>query len=662
MSLAACVLLATIAGGVSAAPNAWGPQGHSWGAPTQPWTNHLPFPTAASSTCPSAAPTYKRNTTFTYPITTSVEYATAVSTGTTSTYALAYAQVSALFTSISTTSWPNWTPISSSAAAAVTAPANKYGVEAYSSLWDDAKVTNFSRGIYSATAAPTPIPSSALVKPPPLYFQPENCYRFPEEFIFGAAGSAGQCEGAIADQGKSPSFLDLTANVLAAFGQSQVTDVTGKSTGDLINNAVTAEHYYLYKRDIDSLAAAGIKHFYFTISWTRILPFALPGTPVNSYGIAHYNDVIDYVLSKGMVPVVAITHFDTPLQFYGGASEYLIQIATAATTATYGLGGITFAYNNATFEDAYVNYAKIVLSHYADRVPIWITFNEPQVGSTTAGAVTNVLRAHARTYRYYKETLKGTGKMSIKMGITPAVPQDASNASHIEAAQFFSDVYTFPWLYPTALGQQYPAAFLKGVAGAQPLNASDLALMNGTMDFVSIDGYSAPVIIPAVKDLAACAAAHNATRPFPICVNATTLTTTGWSTGYAITGSPTDYTFPQGLRTQLNQVWSLFGLPVMVTEFGLSVPVPPGGRLQDNLYNVPQSEYIISYLNEMLKAIWEDGVHVMGALVWTFLDDWEFGYNNKGFGLQYLNRTTQERVYRRSIFDVVDFVEGRRQG
>jgi beta-glucosidase/6-phospho-beta-glucosidase/beta-galactosidase len=64
----------------------------------------------------------------------------------------------------------------------------------------------------------------------------------------------------------------------------------------------------------------------------------------------------------------------------------------------------------------------------------------------------------------------------------------------------------------------------------------------------------------------------------------------------------------------------------------------------------------------MLTAIWEDGVHVMGALVWTFLDDWEFGYNNKGFGLQFLNRTTQERVYRRSIFDVVDFVEGRRQG
>jgi hypothetical protein len=51
----------------------------------------------------------------------------------------------------------------------------------------------------------------------------------------------------------------------------------------------------------------------------------------------------------------------------------------------------------------------------------------------------------------------------------------------------------------------------------------------------------------------------------------------------------------------------------MVTEFGLSVPVPPGGRLQDNLYNVPQSEYIISYLNEMLKATWEDGVHVMGG-------------------------------------------------
>jgi beta-glucosidase/6-phospho-beta-glucosidase/beta-galactosidase len=33
------------------------------------------------------------------------------------------------------------------------------------------------------------------------------------------------------------------------------------------------------------------------------------------------------------------------------------------------------------FEDAFVNYGKIVLSHFADRVPIWVTFNEPLIYS-----------------------------------------------------------------------------------------------------------------------------------------------------------------------------------------------------------------------------------------------------------------------------------------
>jgi beta-glucosidase/6-phospho-beta-glucosidase/beta-galactosidase len=180
-------------------------------------------------------------------------------------------------------------------------------------------------------------------------------------------------------------------------------------------------------------------------------------------------------------------------------------------------------------------------------------------------------------------------------------------------------------------------------------------------DFISLDAYSAPLIHNAGQDLETCARDHTANRPFPICVNGTKILPTGWDAGWNPIGKPTGYMLPGPLRTQLQLVWSIFNKPILISEFGLSPPPPPGGELSDNLYNIPQTEYLLSYLNEMLTAIWEDGVHVMGALVWTFLDDWEFGYNNKGFGLQFLNRTTQERVYRRSIFDIVDFVEGRRQ-
>jgi hypothetical protein len=67
------------------------------------------------------------------------------------------------------------------------------------------------------------------------------------------------------------------------------------------------------------------------------------------------------------------------------------------------------------------------------------------------------------------------------MGITPAVPLDATNPSSVEAAKFFSDLYTFPYLYPTVFGQQYPDNFLKALPGANPLTSEELKLINGTM-------------------------------------------------------------------------------------------------------------------------------------------------------------------------------------
>ena len=107
----------------------------------------------------------------------------------------------------------------------------------------------------------------------------------------------------------------------------------------------------------------GVEYYSFSIAWTRILPFALPGTPVNRQGIDHYNDLINFVLEKGMKPAVTIFHFDTPLQF----------VANVSSLATPLIGYVNGGYGNATFEDAFVNYGKIVLAHFADRVPLWVT-------------------------------------------------------------------------------------------------------------------------------------------------------------------------------------------------------------------------------------------------------------------------------------------------
>ncbi|KAF2171574.1 glycoside hydrolase family 1 protein [Zasmidium cellare ATCC 36951] len=567
------------------------------------------------------------------------------------TYALHYSDVSSQFDNLSSTTWPNWTP--AFPLPSQSDEANPYGNAALTNLWQAANPVNFTRGIYSTTVSPTPVPSTELVPPPPLYFTPESCYKFPKDFIFGAAGSASQIEGAVADEGKSPSLQDVLANILRSGGP--------------VGDYGTGEHYYLYKQDIERLAAMGLKNLYLTIPMTRILPFALPGTPVNSQALDHYDDVINCLLEHGIQPNVGLAHFDTPLQFYGGSSDYLLNLATLQSSSTYGIGGISFGYSNETFVDSFVNYAQIVMARYGDRVPLWNTYNEPQIGCSDGVAVNNVLVAHARVYHYYKETLKGKGKISMKMGITPAVPRDASNHSHVEAANYFSDLYSGALLRPLALGQDYPQAFKLSVPDHVPLSQADLEYMNGTMDFISLDAYSAPVVEPVASNLTACATSYNKTtnpyRNFPICVNASSTVPAAdgdWSIGYSPYGSPTYYDSPHNLRTQLRYTYTTYKLPVFISEFGLSLPAPPGGRLQDNLFNQPASEYLLSYLNEVLKAIWEDGVDVMGALVWNWADDWEFGSFAQGFGLQYVNFTTQERRYRRSFFDVMGFVESRR--
>ena len=102
----------------------------------------------------------------------------------------------------------------------------------------------------------------------------------------------------------------------------------------------------------------------------------------------------------------------------------------------------------------------------------------------------------------------------------------------------------------------------------------------------------------------------------------------------------------------------------MITETGLStwgLGISPSATLLDDiLWDQARSEFYLSSLTEVLKAIWKDGVDVMGMLMWSFVDNWEWNTFQHQFGLMYNNRTTQERSYKRSFFDVVDFVESRR--
>lgn len=330
-------------------------------------------------------------------------------------------------------------------------------------MWSTASLPDLTQGLYSATVSPTPVPASELVYPPPLYRQVDDCLTFPKDFILGVSGAAAQVEGAVSDEGRTPSVPDF----FGALGA--VVNPSAPSADDY----TAIENYYLYKQDIERLAAIGMKHYSFSISWTRVLPFALPGTPVNSLAIDHYNDLINTILEKGMVPIVTLTHFDTPAMFVGGNMEGLLN-------RVY-LGRFDDGYQNATFQDAFVNYGKLVMAHFSDRVPYWLTFNEPQAGVNSGPSIDHILKSHAELYHFYHSELNGTGQVSIKMGEAPAMPQIPTNQTHIEAAMHRTDLYIGTFLNPLALGLDYPDAYKMTIQDYVPLTPDDLVYLNNTI-------------------------------------------------------------------------------------------------------------------------------------------------------------------------------------
>ncbi|KAL5042153.1 hypothetical protein BDW71DRAFT_217138 [Aspergillus fruticulosus] len=581
-------------------------------------------------TAAAATPSYRFEP-FHYTQNETVRYATSVPAPTaTQTFAPGYKEALEVYgTELSTTTWGSWLP--GETVISATDTDDKYGQAAWSSQWQAASLINYTTvGIYTTTVTPTPVPSSELVLPPRDYFGPTDCYEFPEDFMFGVAGSAAQIEGAIALEGRAPTNQDKLIK------------------DDHPKNYVTNENYYLYKQDIQRLAAMGVKYYSFSIPWARILPFAVPGSPVNQQAIQHYDDLINYVLEVGMLPVVTMIHFDSPLYF----------LENSSMSATPDVGASNGGYWHPEFVASFVNYGKILFTHYADRVPVWVTFNEPLLYSFNFTGIHHVVQAHAELYHYYHEELGGTGKIGFKLNNNFGVPKNPDNQTDIEAADRFNEMQLGGFGNPLCLGEQYPETLLNTLPGAQKLTEAQLDYVANTTDFFGIDPYTATVVSAPPGGIEACTKQNMSTNSlYPYCVAQETTNIYGWNIGYR--SDSYVYITPTYLRSYLSYLWNTFRTPVVIGEFGFPVYAESERELQDQVFDSPRSQYYLSYLSETLKAIWEDGVHVAGAFAWSFADNWEFGDYAQQFGIQVVNRTTLERVYKKSFFDVVDFVGAR---
>ncbi|KAF3455389.1 hypothetical protein FNV43_RR00012 [Rhamnella rubrinervis] len=258
------------------------------------------------------------------------------------------------------------------------------------------------------------------------YFpSPFNRTLFPPDFIFGAGSSAYQIEGAAHLDGKGPNNWDtFTENhpgqmqrsdynkellMSSAFHDVHGLRITSTVDSTLTSGVVAADFYHRYKEDIQLMKQIGLENFRFSISWSRVLPTGRINGGVNQQGVQFYNNLIDELLSNGIVPFVTIFHWDVPQAL---EDEY---------------GGFL---SSRVVKD-YEEYADFLFKTFGDRVKNWCTINEPTTftligydlginapgrcsdytGNCTAGdsatepyiVAHNLLLAHAAGAKVYKE-------------------------------------------------------------------------------------------------------------------------------------------------------------------------------------------------------------------------------------------------------------------
>jgi beta-glucosidase len=427
-----------------------------------------------------------------------------------------------------------------------------------------------------------------------------RAYRFPDRFLWGAATSAYQIEGYPLADGAGPSIWERFSHTPGR--------VVNNDTGD-----IATDHYHRYAADVALMAELGLTSYRFSIAWPRILP---QGTGrVNAAGIAFYDKLIDALLAKNIAPMVTLYHWDLP-------------------EALDARGG----WLNRNIADWFAEYAHVAFRAFDDRVPKWVTLNEPWVvmdggyvsnvlapGNGTfrdAPVVThNLLRAHGSAVQAYRAD--GKHEIGLVVNLEPKYPASSSAADIAATAR--ADAYmNRQYLDPVFLGK-YPAELLELYGDTMPdIPASDWPLIQTPFDFLGINYYSRNVVRNAPGELPLHAARVRQTGNVH--------TEMDWEV------------FPAALTRVLVWIKDRYGnRPMYITENGAAFDDPAhtiDGRIDDPLR--------VSYFREHLRAAHDaiaQGVDLRGYFAWSLLDnfEWSYGYG-KRFGIVHVDFDTLERT------------------
>lgn len=440
-----------------------------------------------------------------------------------------------------------------------------------------------------------------------------------DDFLWGGALAAHQFEGGLYGTSKGLSVAD----VMTAGSHSTPRIITdGVMEGYYYPNHVGIDFYHHYKEDIALLAEMGFKCFRTSIAWSRIFPKGDEREP-DEEGLAFYDRVFDELLKYGIEPVITLSHFEMPYHL----------------AKTYG------GFANRKTIDYFLNFAKVCFKRYRDKVKYWMTFNEINnqmnyqndiFGWTNAGVhfkqhpnVEEVmyqcahyqLVASARAVRLGHE-INSDFKIGNMIAMVPIYPLNCKPANMLLANEKMHEKWFFCDVQCRGHYPAYALKFMERKGFKLDITDEDLrALSQGIVDYIGFSYYMTNVVDVDTKQSDKWVS--DVKNPY--------VDVTDWN--WTID--------PEGLRYALNLLYERYEKPLFIVENGLGVVDEKDA--DGSCHDTYRIEYLRAHIEQMKRAVEEDGVNLMGYTPWGCIDCVSFttGEMKKRYGFIYVDRDDQ---------------------
>ncbi|MFI7895866.1 GH1 family beta-glucosidase [Streptomyces sp. CACIS-1.16CA] len=425
----------------------------------------------------------------------------------------------------------------------------------------------------------------------------------PADFTWGVATAAYQIEGAVAEDGRSPSIWDTFSHTPGK--------VDGGDTGD-----TACDHYHRVPEDIGLIKRLGADAYRFSIAWPRVVPGG--DGPVNKAGLDFYDRLVDGLLEAGVTPFATLYHWDLPqvLQDRGGW--------TVRETSEH-----------------FAAYASHVVERLDDRVKDWATLNEPlcsawigHLEGRMAPGLTDLTAAVRASYHLHLghglavqaiRAASSDARVGIVNNLSPIEPAGGSEADLAAARR--ADGHINRWWLDPILGRGYPQDMLEEYGVELPVQPGDLETIAAPLDWLGLNYYFRQIVT----------ADPDGTAPHArqVSVPGARLTHMDWEV------------HAEGLEQLLLRLTEEYGVQrIYVTENGSAYEdvVAADGSVHDP----ERVRYLEEHLAACARAV-AGGAPLAGYFAWSLMDnfEWAYGYD-KRFGLVHVDYATQRRTVKSS--------------